>query len=375
MRLTDLRPLYERPGPWASVYADIGGDVEDVRAAIQLRARSAREQLLEQGADARTAQAVHDFIIDRPSPPGRRGLAVFAAGGEVVHSELLPEGPTDTTADWAPLPHVMPLLVQRGARIPHMVVAVDRAGADISVWTADPEGHEVLAGGREVEGSTDPITKVHPGGPGGWSQARFQRRAENTWDRNARAVAAEVAEVADRFGVELIMAAGDVRARRLLQEHLPQRWQEPLVDLETGGRAVGISPEHLDAARRAALAEYAARRRRASADRLSQELGRRALAVQGVGPVVNALSEGKVLTVLLEDHPESDTQLWIGPEPGQLALFSDDARLMGVDTPEHDRADAAMARALAATAADLVVLEGGEGPRPVDGIAALLRHA
>ena len=371
MRLTDLRSLYQLPGPWASAYADVGGDADDSRTAIPLRARAAREQLLHQGADADTAEAVHDAIAELSGSPGRRGVAVFAAAGKVVHSELLPDPPTANSADWAPLPHVMPLLVQRREQIPHLVVAVDRVGADFSVWSDAPGGREAPEDAEALQGSTDPIRKGHQGG---WSQPRYQRRAENTWDRNAKAVAAEAAALAQRFGVEMILVTGDVRAISLLREHLPVRWQDRVTELDTGGRAEGTSPTRLAAARRAAVAELAAGHRTASADRFTQELGRHGLAVAGVGPVVNALSEGKVLTVLLEDRPESDVRLWIGPEPGQLALFSEDARLFGVEDPEQERADAAIARALAGTAADLVVLQPEDGATPVDGIGALLRH-
>ncbi|MGA5700557.1 Vms1/Ankzf1 family peptidyl-tRNA hydrolase [Peterkaempfera bronchialis] len=371
MRLTDLRPLYGHPGPWASAYADIGGDAEDARQAIPLRARSAREQLLEQGADPATADAVHQAITELRGSPGRRGLAVFATGGRVVHSEPLPDPPPATRAVWAPLPHVMPLLVQRGEQIPHLLVAVDRTGADFSVWSLGAGGRETPEDAQEVQGSTDPIHKSHPGG---WSQPRYQRRAENTWDRNARSVAAEAAAVAERFAVEAILVTGDVRAVALLREHLPARWQETVTELDTGGRAEGTSPAHIEAARQAAVATRAARPRMAAADRFAQELGRHGLAVEGVGPVVNALAEGKVLTVLLEDRPESEARLWIGPDPGQLALFSEDARLLGVEVPQQDRADAAIARTLAATAADLVVLRPGDGAKPADGIGALLRH-
>lgn len=371
MRLTDLRPLYQHPGPWASAYADVGGDAEDARQAIPLRARSAREQLLEQGADQATADAVHDAIAELRGSPGRRGVAVFAAGGRVVHSELLSEPPAATRADWAPEPHVMPLLVQRGEQIPHLLVAVDRTGADFTVWSADPGSREAPQDAEELQGRTDPIRK---GNFGGWSQPRYQRRAENTWDRNAREVAAEAAALAERFAVEAILVAGDVRAVALLREHLPVRWQGCVTELDTGGRADGTSPAHLEAARRAAIAERAARQRAASAERFTQEVGRHRLAVEGVGPVVNALSEGKVLTVLLEDRPESEARLWVGPEPHQLALFVEDARLLGAEQPVQDRADAAIARALVGTAGDLVALQPEDGAKPADGIGALLRH-
>ncbi|MFE5078374.1 baeRF2 domain-containing protein [Streptomyces halstedii] len=325
---------------------------------------------MEQGADRETADAVHQAIAEVRAVPGHCGVAVFAAGGRVALSELLPDALPTTHAAWAPLPHVMPLLVQRGEQVPHLLVEVDRVGADITVWALEG-GEEALEGTEDLEGIDSPIHKVHRGG---WARPRIQRRTENTWDRNARSVATEVAAMADRFAVEAILIAGDTRAKTLLCEHLPTKWQPNVTDLETGGRAGGTSPVHLEHAKRDAVAEYAARHRAAAAELFDQEIGRHGLAVQGVGAVAKALGDGQVSTVLVASRPESGGKLWIGPEPKQLGLVAEDVRRVGVAVPQQDQADAAIVRALAASDGALIVLKQGDSAQPVDGVGALLRH-
>jgi hypothetical protein len=47
MELSFLRPLYERKGPYASVYADLTRTAEDVPKGPELRWRRLREELVD----------------------------------------------------------------------------------------------------------------------------------------------------------------------------------------------------------------------------------------------------------------------------------------------------------------------------------------
>src|SRR4051812_4416053 len=106
MKLSFLRPLYERPGPWASVYLDVSRDTEDAAKAVDLRWRRLRDELAGQGADAATLDAAETALRDADPRPGRSGLSIFASGGTVVLAEPLAGPPPRDLAVWSGRPQV-----------------------------------------------------------------------------------------------------------------------------------------------------------------------------------------------------------------------------------------------------------------------------
>src|SRR5699024_10020790 len=111
-------------------------------------------------------------------------LAV-ARDGAVVLDVALPGRPARDEMTYGPAPLLAPIVRAARTPSPYVLIDIDRAGADIDV--VDALGREVA--GRQVEGSQDVLHKV-PGG--GWSHRRIQSRAQDSWDRNAAEVAAEV---------------------------------------------------------------------------------------------------------------------------------------------------------------------------------------
>jgi peptide subunit release factor 1 (eRF1) len=241
----------------------------------------------------------------------------------------------------SPLPHLTPLLSDRGEQVPTVRVIVNRVGADID----DPSGGVVEVEGHHVV----PIRKTHGGG---WSEDHLHRKAELRWHHNIKEVAEQVDRFADSISAELIIVAGDVRARQLLIDQLPRRWRDRLTEVDGGSRAAGADLTAVDRAAEQAVAEVAARRQAAAVDRFLAQFqvpGRRS-AVAGVPAVAAAFDRAQVDTLLLD--PDS-----VGP--------SDDALI----------------RSAALTDAELVLvstggrpLDGG-GRRLDDGVGAVLRYS
>lgn len=366
MHLSFLRPMYDRPGPWASVYLDGTRNTEDAAGEVRLRWRAARTALEAAGCDSATADALERALLERDGlertgPEGPLGLAAFANGGEVVLSRTLSAPPRREIAAFGPLPHVMPLLAQLGESIPYVRVLVDRTGGAIE---AVDEGRLVHAGA--VAGSEQfPIHRVKPGG---WSQPRYQRAAQVSWRRNAGDVAEAVAAAARDCAAEIVVVAGDPQARPLLVDQLPEYWQERVVltDVVAGKAA-------LDEAAVQAIAERASANAQEALDRYHIQHGNNA-AGDGLAAVVAALQRGQADTVLIVDDPSSTTQLWAGPEPLQFSFDRADVQAMGVAEPWRVRADAALARAIAGSEADLIFAAPEEIPADA-GVAAVLRYA
>lgn len=366
MDLSFLRPLYERPGPYASVYADLTRATEEAPKAPGLRWRALREELAALETPPDTLRAVEDAVGEELDRRWSGGLAVFAAHGEVVVSERMAAAPRRQLAHLAPLPHVLPLLAQRGEQVPHLVAVVDRTGADVSGVSA--EGRRV---GFAVRGEAGhPIRKVSAGD---WNQSRFQRAAEENWRANAKKIGHEMERAARRFAPEVVVIAGDVRARTAVLDELPPALLERTAEAGETARAPGAATEPLDAEVDRLVELKATEHVRTVVERFAEQRASGGRAAEGLGPVAAALRRGEVEMLLIEDRPGDDAQLWIGPEPGELAPKAAELRALGVAEPVADRADAALVRALTATDGDLLVVppDGLDAP---SGVAALLRY-
>jgi Bacterial archaeo-eukaryotic release factor family 2 len=348
MDLQFLRPLYEQPGDYVSVYLDTSRDSEDAAHAVGLRWRAARERLAAAGAAADTLDAVAEVLTD----PGRAapGRAVFAQDGVVRLTEPLPHPPRREIAQLDRLPHVMPLLAQRAPHVPHLRVEARRDGGEILAVS----GHD---GNREEE-LTGTGWPVHKTGRGGWSARRYDDSAEEAWEVNAKELAERVAADAGLISAELIVLGGDVQARRLLASHLPTDLAGRVVEIDAE-----VSADSATAARAAdrAVAGHVAAQARGHFEhwRTQQAHGR---GVEGLAATMTALRDAAAAEILLVDHPESARTAWVGPEGTDLADTADALQRRGVPDPWTDRADAAIVRAAALTGAALYFLPPTAGP-------------
>ncbi|MBB5113735.1 hypothetical protein FHU28_003574 [Micromonospora echinospora] len=363
MQLSFLRPVYNRPGPWCSVYLDASRDTQDARAQVDLRWRALKGDLLSQGADPVTVEAVEEVVRRHQPMPGDYGIAVFATRGRVVLTEYLSAPPLRDLASWSALPHTMPLVAQRGEQVAWVRVLADRTGADamaVSAGGVPRRAHVTGAQSRQLR-------RVQPGG---WSQSRYQRAAMEAWHQNAGDAAAATADLAERVGADVVVVAGDIRATGMIAAQLPERWQDVLVRTDAGARDVGADDTLMDDITAQTVAEVADRRVTAALDRfgVQEDVG------AGLDAVVSALQRNQVDTMLIVDDPSADGELWVGPEPTEIATDPGQLADMSVADPQRVRADAALLRALIGTDADLTVLAPEEAPELTDGVGAVLRY-
>jgi hypothetical protein len=320
VNLNFLRPLYQRPGPFASVYLDATQDTEDGTRLRELRWRAADEQLAGAGADPATRDALGAAVAGHTGT-GRHGLALFATAGQVLAEAVLPEPPPLPLATWSARPVVAPLVSGLDERVRWLRVLVDRTGADLELYTGTGHGRHEVAG----EGGYP----IHKAKPGGWSQPRYQRAAETNWDRTAKDVAGAVVDAVRRSGADVVVLAGDVRGRQLVQAHLPEAVSGRVVSTDAGSRAAGADTGPLDEATAAAVRELVARRRAEVLDRYRS--GRaRGLAVSGRAGVRAALDRGQVDTLLVDREapvPDEFVGLAVGTDAQVTAVAADEEPL------------------------------------------------
>ncbi|GHJ41429.1 Vms1/Ankzf1 family peptidyl-tRNA hydrolase [Streptomyces sp. TS71-3] len=366
MDLAFLQPLYERPGPWASVYADTSHHTESTAEERVLIAQGVERQLAEQGTDERTARAVRGALEELRHSAEPLGRAVFATGGEVVLDPPLAAAPGATTATWASLPHTAPLLDLAGEDPLCLVAYVDRRGAEFELRGA--RGSEQAG---EVAGRQWPI---HLTRSADWSERHFQFRVEDTWEHNAEQTAQALAAQQEEVRADLVVLVGDDRERRSVHDKLPLPVREIAVEAAHGAGS-RLLHEELERLRIDHVRDRAARdMERFHAARAPDERGRLG-AVEGVPALVEVAREHRIAELLVRPGaPDAHRRVWVGEDPDQVAVRRTESKPLGEPEPWPARADDALLRSAAVTGASaLSVASAGPDDSPVGGLGAVLR--
>ncbi|PRI12071.1 Vms1/Ankzf1 family peptidyl-tRNA hydrolase [Leucobacter massiliensis] len=369
MDLQFLRPLYETDAPVATVYLDTSRDSHDAARRIEVRWRSLRRSLSEQGAEEVTLAALDEAVGGGEHIPGPQGEALFAAEGRLLGAYTLAQPPAFDTATHGPVADPLVLAIDYDHQLPYVVVAIDRAGADVDGYPAVSAQPSFQ---RSFAGSTWHLTKVRGGAE---AQATYHRRSENLWSENAAQTAADIRAAIDAVSAEVVFVAGDPKAIGMLREHLGERLLEDRVVFVHGGRAdegsLATLRESVDAGMDVAMRQS----HRAVLDAFEAKLAG-GLALQGMPAVMEALSEGRVETLLLAADRDQDPELYaLRDEPIALGTaptsFGEGAESFSAP------AAALLLRSAAfgdAAFTEILPPEGAERTPIEDGVAAILRY-
>lgn len=358
-----LLGLYGEEGPFLTVYVETPSRFTDADEQLSIRWRNLRRVAAEQGASDELLDVAERTI--EGNHQGGDGLVVVVderAPRLVVH---IADQLTDDVAYVGELPRLAPLLDWESSLLPHVVVLTDRVGADVSVVD---QGE--LEDSFSIEGETLHIHRSHPGG---WSQRRYQQRAENTWEANSVAVAEAVAKAADSCNAAFIAVAGDVRATQFLTDSLPERLRA-LVHQVPGGRQPG---DDLDGTAEAVIGlqdTIVAKRMVALLEtfRDSMASGR---GVEGVEETMRALSEGRVSHLLVSDDVSRGNEVrmaWVGDGP--MVAPTDEAVANFGQTPRRAPLVDACIRSAVAQGAEVTVVPYPSSASPIDGLGGLVRN-
>ncbi|TMK86544.1 MAG: hypothetical protein E6G57_12145 [Actinobacteria bacterium] len=356
----DLADVVLARGPFLTVYLTTEAAVENAAPRSELRWKDLRTELARQGADQHALAAVDPLVAD--AHLGGECLAVIASGRGLLHVAHEPDPPARDIGRWGPLPMIGPLLEWRQSQVPHVVALADRTGADVFLFR--PDGGDTHV---EVGGADDPIHKAKAGG---WSQKRYQRRAENTWQANAADVAAELTELTDKEQPHLVVVGGDVRAVELLKEHLPKRVLDLVHDIP-GSRAPDGSVDAVvdDVTRLVATA--VATDTTALLAKFREERGQADRAADGPAATLEALTRAQVEVLLVHADPDDGREAWFGPGAVPVADRPDQLKDLGVADPIRGPLVDVALRAALGTGAGVRLIPGAGGPS--GSIGAILR--
>ncbi len=359
----DLTELVRRPGPFLSLYLNTERDVEKVAQRSQTRWKTVRSDLDDQDVPRAILERIDELV-----PEGHLdgdGLVVIADANEILHVEHGPAVSRNDEVSWGTPPRLLPILQWRQSEPTYVVVLTDRTGADLfGIRRGSPELH------AEVDGEHDVIRKVQAGG---WSQRRYQQRAEDSWEQNAEQVAERVIRLVDRIEPVFVAVAGDVRAVSLLRDSLPERVDElvHVIEREIPRKLEEDDPVPEDVG--ALVQQHVRETTQGLLARFEEERGQQDQAAEGLDSTARALALSQVAVLLIADGPDDGRSLWLGRDPALLAPSDRELKELGVDSPEQGPARDVLVRAALGTGAGVRVVDDAD--RLADGVGALLRWA
>ncbi len=354
--MTTLNELITSHGPVASVVLNAPSAVVDAAERFSAKWQRARKQLAATAMDLADLARLDDTVSGLYHGAGSSVVLIQCPGMDTFVEFLDDEVSADLVV-FDTLARLGTLLESRQRSIPHVVVVADRAGADILAI----DGGAIISN-RDVEGETE---FIHRGHAGGFSQRRYQQRAENLWESNAAQIAEVVTKVARESDARLVAVAGDVRAVGFLNEHLPK-------DLRTITRELPSASDDVIAVETVrATADLVARDMRSAMEAHRDACGT-GNGADGATQTTEALSIGRVARLLIHDDPNDDRRgltdldgTWCS------ALVSDTSGMPAEAEPAEARlVDIAIRSAMRSDAEICFVPRHGG---PAEGVGAILR--
>ncbi|HYZ68084.1 MAG TPA: hypothetical protein VE666_09830, partial [Mycobacterium sp.] len=290
MRSDRFRSLLTARGPFASVYIDDSHDTADAEAQIELRWREIGQQL-DDRVSADVVAAIERSVLGGGPAVGRSGRSIIADAVGVVLDEPLLRGAAAPVVRVSEFPYIIPV-IEHGLEHPsYLVVAVDHAGADITVHCHGRTTTE------RVDGGGYPVHKASGAETAGYGDP--QPRAEEARAKNIRATSDRVSALLDDTEAELVFVAGEVRSRSDFVAAVPARVGSRIVEVNVGARG-SIDQDALAHEIATTFQLRRARTIEQAAQRFEAEIARGSgLATEGMAGVCAALRDGAAETLII----------------------------------------------------------------------------
>ncbi|MFN3255304.1 MAG: Vms1/Ankzf1 family peptidyl-tRNA hydrolase [Ilumatobacter sp.] len=327
----DLRDFERHASPFLTVVLPSPSSHHDAAHRLAVHWKNARRSVAAAGWPTDRLAELDDLVGGWRHGDGEAIVIVQSIDGARLEETLVSAvmHPTTSIDQW---PRLLTILENRQRTLPHIVVVTDRVGADVVGFDGGEPTTSV-----EVEGER---LHIHRGHPGGWSQRRFQQRAENTWEENADDVVDATIELASKLEPVFIAVAGEVRAQSMVEAGLRDRARIEIVSIEAGD-VDGISTEVVRI-----VDDHHARFLRAAIRTLRERVGNGTGLVDDA--VIDALRDGRVDILFVHDVDDHDVDDHDGDD-------HDGERVGTVETPCRRFADRAVGEALS-TGAHVVVI-------------------
>jgi peptide subunit release factor 1 (eRF1) len=296
---TPLREQLDRlatvaPGSIISLYLDLRPDHNGQRHHVDTFLKNGfDEQTRSMSGETRAAfdntlQRVRQYLSDQ-DPAFAKAVAIFASTtGDLFETIPLNAPVEQPSMHVGSVPHLYPLARLNDQYPRYAALLVDTNSADLYVFALGVETrHDVVSNEKTRR------TQV-----GGWSQARYQRRADNFHKQHMKEVVDLLDKVVTRERINHIVVACDEVAKRFLMEQLPKHLAEKVIDL-AGVDVKSVEQHELLEATLKALRREDARTDAEHVQRMIDAWRAGGLAVAGVEATMRALDMRQVEELLI----------------------------------------------------------------------------
>src|SRR5688572_12223049 len=226
-RIEVLAALEPSPFPVISLYLSLSTNQngrEDhqrfVRKAFSERARALPEQSPERESFDKDVKRIQEHLGKKEATAGQ-AVAIFASsGGELFEIDPLDAPIPEHSLFISSVPHLYPLarVVENYPR--YAAVMLDTNKARIFVFGGETEREKTIVG-----------EKTRRNSKGGWSQARYQRRADNFHKLHIKEVVDTLYKIVREEEIQHVVMAGADVAMPMLREQLPKELAEKIVEI------------------------------------------------------------------------------------------------------------------------------------------------
>ena len=294
-----LAALEPSPFPFISLYLDLTPNQhgrEDhhqfVRKVLGDRAKGLPERSPERESFDKDAERIRQYL-ETNANPSWHGLAIFASAGSEFFDAIPLEASFGSHALFVgSVPHLYHLARIADTYPRYAAVMFDTNKARILVFGLNTtERDEQLAG-----------EKTRRSQKGGWSQARYQRRAENFHLHHIKEVVETLDKIVREENINHIVVAAEEVALPIFNEQLPKHLAEKIVDhvtLQRNADGGGILDSTL-----AALREKDAETDAEKVEQLMDAWQSGGLGVAGPEATLAAFQLGQVEELIITASPE-----------------------------------------------------------------------
>jgi len=282
-----------------SLYLDMRPDQNGQRSHVETFLRNSVDQqarsLGEHGREGleKAAERISQYIAEQ-APKTARGLAIFTS----TTGDLFEAIPIDVPIEQPSMhvdavPHLYPLARVNDQYPRYAALLVDTNSADLYVFAL----------GSKRRRETVQNEKTRRTSMGGWSQARYQRRANNFHKQHMKEVVELLDKVVSEERLNHIVIACDEAAKPVLMAQLPKHLADKVIDIVNVD--VKSVPEHeLLTETMEALREADARTDAEQVQRMLDAWRAGGLATAGIEATQRALDMRQVEELVIAARPD-----------------------------------------------------------------------